>query len=252
MDVRQLLRPRILAGIFGGHVLVIAVISVWFANGPGYFYQYGATVSEWVYAVYLLLAAVLLSVIGVVAAGSLRHLGDLILDVETKAEVERDTGERGPEDLGAMEYEGLPLPVLEGSRDEDPMGVDPVDHDIDELLEALGAIETSAEEEEGIAVVEVPKPPELVPVSVSKSRPRSVQMLESWKKRRAAVAAYFAGPALILIGIIGACAIVLPGADGFLQGHAQFNTALMLGIAYSYWGIALYTGLSVYAILTHR
>ena len=85
-----------------------------------------------------------------------------------------------------------------------------------------------------------------------RGREKVFPSLERWKARRAAVGAYFVGPALLNIGIIGICAVVLPGADVFLQVHNRLGTAIFLGMADSFGGVALTTGLSVYPILTHR
>ena len=62
----------------------------------------------------------------------------------------------------------------------------------------------------------------------------------------------FLEPDLTDLVLIGICAIVLPGADVFIQRYNQLNTAIILGIACSYGGIALDTGPSVYAILARR
>lgn len=249
MPGRGVFRPRVLAAIFGGFVLVIAIISWWFSTGPGSGYVYGPDLTRWVYATYLIVAAVLLSGIGVVAVGSMRHLDHLIDEAEMEA-MKGNPGD-GVELTEHEESEALPPPLREA-----PAGKDQVDQDIDELLVSLQEIETSAEraEEELVEefVEEVAEEPAAERRVFASAGKKASWTLEKWKRRRAEVPSFFAGPALISIGIIGVAAAMLPGADAMLQTYNQLNTALILGMGYTYGGIALYAALSVYAILRHK
>ncbi len=246
MPGRGVLRPRNLAAIFGGFILVMAIVSWYFATGPGSGYRYGPDLTRWVYAAYLIAAAALLSGIGAVALGSMRHLDHLIEEAEVETMKDHPEAETGPAEPEASE--ALPPPLTEA-----PAEKDHVDQDIDELLVSLQEIETNAEQAEEEAVVEeaAGEPVAERPVFASGDTKASWN-LEKWKRRRAEVPAYFAGPALIAIGIVGVCAAMLPGADAMLQTYNQLNTALILGMGYAYGGIALYAGLSVYAILRQR
>jgi len=261
MNVRTLLRPRALGIAFGGYVAAIAIIAWWFANGPGAFYKYTPEVTFWCYGIYSILAGLLLASIGIVATGSLRQVDLRLLAPEPQGEEEREPaedrypqpegeeGEEAVEPEESEEPEGYPPP-----EDEEPLEPDVVDHDIDELMEALGAIESTMAQSAGVTLEEFapPLPPPTAPARIEPrpaARPLS-RMIERAKLRREAVAAYFFGPLLLNTAIIGVSAILLPGADAFLQTYNHLNTAVLLGIAYSFWGIALYTGLSVYGILT--
>ncbi len=222
MPGRGILRPRVLAAIFGGYVLVIAIASWLFASGLEHPW-YPADLSRWVYAIYMIVAAALLGGIAVIAVSSMRHLDHLIDEAEL-AEHE--------------ESEALPPPLKEA-----PVSRDHVDQDIDELLVSLQEIETNAEQGEEPAVER----------RVFAGAGWSASwILEKWKRRRGEVPSFFAGPAIMSIGIIGVCAAMLPAADAMLQSYYQLNTALILAMGYAYGGIALYAGLSVYAILRQK
>jgi len=255
MFVQKLLRPRILAVIFGGYVLVVAIVAAFFASGPGALYRYSTDVTKWSFGIYALLAAVLLFIVGLLATGSLPRLEALVSQAEVNAKASRLTDEEGVGEIEAEPLEDLPEPLPEPASESDQ-----VEHDIDDLLSALDTIQSSMEEAEEVplaemeeaTVVEVPKRVVTVPVSRIREQRKASQVLTNRQEQRADVAGFFLGPALIDIGIIGLCAIVLPGAEGLLQGYNQLNTALLLGLAYSYTGVALYTVLSVYALLTNR
>jgi hypothetical protein len=251
MFVRTLLRPRFLGAIFGAYVLVIAIIAAFFANGPGSLYRYTASVTQWTYTVDVLLASILLLGLGGVAAVSRRPLEVLPSPSDIGGEPEPVGDETGTEVVEYEEFEELPPPL-----GEEPAGGDPAERDIDELLSALGDMESTmeAEDGEGIEVVQVPAPvePQVMPAALPAAKPRteSAPLLVPTPKRSFAVSAYFLGPALLEAGIIGICSVILPGADAFLQTYNQVNTAILLGIAYSYPGVVLYTALSMYGIIS--
>ncbi|HLE55190.1 MAG TPA: hypothetical protein VI999_08135 [Thermoplasmata archaeon] len=245
MARKGVLRPRILSAIFGGYVLVIVIFAWYFATGPGSGYVYGPDLTRWVYMTYMLVAAALLSGIAAVSVGSARRLDRLIDEAESGGEFGDDLPER--ETIGPEEPEALPPPLREA-----PAGKDHVDQDIDELLVSLQEIETSADQTEEYVVEEVAAEPLPVRRLTSAGNWRAASNLERWKARRAEVPSYFAGPALLVIGILGICAAMLPGADAMLQTYSQLNTALILGIGYAYGGIAAYAGASVYAMLRKK
>jgi hypothetical protein len=153
MLVRKLLRPRILAAIFGAYVLAIAVIAVLFANSLGSSYSYSPSATEWSYGVDLLLASILLLGLGTVAAVSRHPLEVLHTPAEIGAEPEPVGEGLGPEVVEYEEFDGLPPPL-----DGEPPGEDTAERDIDDLLSALGDMETSmgAEDGEGVEVGAVP------------------------------------------------------------------------------------------------
>ena len=70
------------------------------------------------------------------------------------------------------------------------------------------------------------------------------QRLEALRKKRDSVVSFFAGPSLAAIGAIGISAAMLPGSDAFLQSSFVLNTSLLLGLGYSFVGIAAYVAAS--------
>ena len=250
MQLNQLFRPRTLAAIFLGYVLVVAVTAALFASGPGSFYAYTPDVTLWALGIFLILAVALFAVVALVATGSLRHINALISQAEMRAAAAHEARLEEAEGTGGELYEDLPAPLPEGATE-----LDQAEQDIDQLLAALGAMETSIAGEEGVSVVQMEKPEPPAPTAGAKGRVEvgasTARLLERLQKRRAAIAAFFVWPALLDIAIIGIAAIALPGAAVFLLANNVLNTTLLLGLAYSFPGIALYTGLSVYGILTN-
>ncbi len=246
MARKGILRPRTLALIFGGYVLVVAIIAWYFATGTGSAYVYGADMTRWAFTSYMIVAAALLGGIGAAALGSTRYLDRMI----ERAETAHDARSRAPEyaPVAAHDPESLPPPLAEA-----PAGSDPVDQDIDDLLVSLQEIETGAGDEvEEVVVQETSVPAAAVHPVPEQMDWRMSQSLEKWKRRRAEVPSYFAGPALLSIAILGISAAMLPGADAMLQTYNQLNTALLLGIGYAYGGIAAYEAASVYAVLRKK
>jgi hypothetical protein len=231
----RLLRPRILAAVFGGYVLLIAVIAAWFADGPGSAYRYTPGIIQWSFGVYSLLGGVFLFGMGLMAAAWARPWE------RARPAVEEERGPEPAEDPG-----WLPPPL-----ESESLTGEVKDEDIDDLLSALGAMESTLEAEEGLEVLEVVPPTKAVVKAAPRGKSAAASAVARSPTRFASVGAYFLGPALLNIGVMAVSVILLPGADAFLQTFNQFNTAVLLGIAYSYPGIALYTGLTLYALLTH-
>src|SRR6266566_3152070 len=60
---------------------------------------------------------------------------------------------------------------------------------------------------------------------------------------------YLIGPGLVAGFILGLSGMMLPGADGFAQTNHHLNTALILGIGYSWVGVGWYVALTVYGLV---
>ncbi len=225
MDINRFLRPRFLAMIFGAYFLIIALAAAIFASGlRGVWYR--ADLSRWVYVGYLVTAAVFLSGTSVAAAIGVRRVGAGAPEAEA-------VGDRvGAEATRARGAEEPPSVSKQTAKDD-------VDQDIDELLVSLQEMETQTEEaeevEESPAVVEAPK---------AKAAPAP-----AGKAGREAVSMFMLGPAIASAVVLGISAALLPGVEVMLQSYHQFNTAVILGIAYSYGGLAAYTALSTFAML---
>jgi len=225
MDINRFLRPRVLAIIFGTYFLIIALAAAIFVSGlKGVWYR--ADLSRWVYVGYLVTAAVFLSGTSAAAAiGARRARAE-----QTGAEVLGDRAEAGSPSAGQVQEAPAPSPAQPGK--------DSVDRDIDELLVSLQEMETQAEEAES------PGPPSAAEETQKEAAPAG-----ALKKARPAAAMFMLGPAIASAVIVGLCAALLPGVEVMLQSYHQLNTGVILGIAYSYGGLAAYTALSTFAML---
>ena len=232
------IRPRTLAIGFGVYFLVMAVIA-WYA-GITLAYHYSVDITRWTFTVYLLVGAVLLVGLGLGAAWTVRSLDAKIEalsgaassddEVIEEVAVEEDAGDEVP-------------PPLEDTAA--PSG-DHVDRDIDELLVSLQEMEHEAETVEEPEPEEPPRTaraPRAAAARAGRSR-EDTRRADRLVKKRGRVVSYFAGPTLAAIGAIGISAAMLPGSDAFLQSYFQLNTALLLGLGYSFVGIAAYVGAS--------
>jgi hypothetical protein len=225
------LRPRTLAAVFGVFFMIVGVAAWQFVqtlNNP----WYPAEMTRWIYMTYMLVAAVFL--VG---------LGGLGLSIRTSfarqiREIDMHLGDMVP---GSRD--SLPPPLPEGGT-----GRDTVDRDIDELLESLSEVEASAKREaqrmdSGYA------PPmggagDYDGSGLAARRDRLVQ-------RRRFLGRYLVGPALVAGFILGLSGMMLPGADTFAQSaqNHRLNTALILGIGYSWIGVGWYIATTVYGLV---
>lgn len=234
-------RPRTLSAVFGVYFLLMAMIA-WY-SGQTLGYRYSIDVTRYTFTIYLVAAAVFLVGVIVAAVLAARSLDNRIERLESSA----SPNEEAVEEVVVEEEtpDAVPPPLEESVV---PTG-DHVDRDIDELLVSLQEMEQEAGTAENVEPVEAPA-----------SRPRSAQpaagprfaasawedrRLSALRKKRDRVVAYFAGPALASIGAIGISAAMLPGSDAFLQTSYQLNTSLLLGLGYSFVGIAAYVAASV-------
>ncbi len=231
-------RPRTLSLVFGVYFLLMAIIA-WFSS-VALGYKYSVDITKWTFAIYLVVGAVFLVGILLAALWSMRYLDGRIdklegaadPDVEVESDEELVVDEPMPDDV--------PPPLEETAA---PAG-DHVDRDIDELLVSLQEMEAEAETAQEPAEIEAP-----ARAAVAREKRVSTLMeskqLAALRKKRDGVAYYFGGPALAAIGAIGLSAAMLPGGDQFLQTYYTFNTALLLGLGYTFVGIAAYVAASI-------
>ena len=237
----KLARPRTLAVLFGVYFLVMALIAAWAGLSLGY--HYTVDITRWTFTIYLLVGAIFLVGIGLGAAWTARSLD---------ARIESLSGADAPDDEVVEEVaveeavgDDVPPPL----EDEPAPSGDHVDRDIDELLVSLQEMEQEAETVEE-AEPEEPEEPEGRPARIAKTAPprsadrEAARRASALRRKRDSVVSYFAGPALAAIGAIGVSAAMLPGSDGFLQSYFELNTGLLLGLGYSFVGIAAYVSAS--------
>ena len=241
MRTSKLFRPRTLTAIFGVYFLVMVIIA-WY-SGTTLDYHYSASATQFSLMAYLVAAAAILSGVGPATLSAVRYLDAQIDRAERAlgsagAAMEAEPGD-APEETTAG-YHSLPPPLAEA-----PDQPDQADQDIDELLVSLQEIETATEREvEAVEEMSAAPPPRRAAPSH-----RSFAVLAELKRRRESVPAFMTGPALANIAVIGITAAMLPGADQMLQSNYQLNTALLIGIGYSFIGLALYVFLSMYGIV---
>ncbi|MGI0148139.1 MAG: hypothetical protein ACREDF_01220 [Thermoplasmata archaeon] len=226
-------RPRAVAAGFGAYFAIVGVVAWLFAQTlptP----WYAPDITRWIFTTYMLVAAVFL--VG---------LGGLALSIRSSFMRQiREIDARPGALVRGSPSEALPPPLPETQS----LG-DTVDRDIDELLESLNEVEATATREARAmdsgdasgagAYVEMDNS------GLAARRERLVQ-------RRKFLGRYLFGPALVAAFILGLSGMMLPGADGFAQSNHQLNTALILGIGYSWVGVGWYVAATVYSLVAGR
>jgi len=237
------LRPRTLAGGFGAFFLVMA-FGTWYFTSSLTTPWYGPDLSRWVYMAYLVAGTVLLAASGAVAVMRSQFLDRRIIELNEQIEA---LGGVGSLSLGGDDALPPPLP-------EEPVR-DHVDRDIDDLLESLSEMETTAVQ---VAESGEPDAPLGSPAAVAEASPAVaasrdlITKRERARRMRNAVPRYLAGPAIGGILVMAVAGAMLPGSDGMLQSYYNLNTALILGIGYSWAGLGAYFAATVYALLKQR
>jgi len=248
MVSERVLRPRTLSAVFGAYFLLMAVVA-WY-SGQTLGYHYTVDVTRFSFMVFLIAGAIFVVGVGFAAVLSARSLD---------ARIERLEGTVEP---AATSFEEVVIEETVPDEVPPPLDETPetqgdhVDRDIDELLVSLQEMEEDAGTTEEAAEVEAPAPASR-PVSRT-VQPRPVgaladtRRLTMLRKKRDGLAAYFAGPALASIGVLGISAAMLPGSDGFLQTYFQLNTSLLLGLAYTFVGIGAYVAASTLLLVRNK
>jgi hypothetical protein len=219
---------------FGIYFLVVGLYAWQFGNAqPNPWYP--ADITRWVYTTYMLVGAVFLVGLGGLGLSIRASFSRQIREVDAR--------------LGSMvrqsSAETLPPPLTDAS----PNVRDTVDRDIDELLESLSEVEASATRE-------------VQAMDARSSRGGSSYGDEDDTKlggkrqrlmaRRKFLGRYLIGPGVVVAMILGISGMMLPGADGFAQYNHHLNTALILGIGYSWVGVGWYIALTVFALVGGR
>jgi hypothetical protein len=223
------LKPRVLAAGFGGFFLIIAIVSWQFAQSlPGPWYL--PDITRWVYSTYMIVAAVFL--VGIAGLGlSIRSsFTRQVRDVDAR--------------LGMgipQSREPLPPPLPEaGSNLRDT-----VDRDIDELLESLSEVEASATRD----AQALDANQDVGSYAGSDDDSALAAKRQRLVARRKYLNRYLIGPGVVAATILGLSAMMLPGADVYAQTYFRLNTALILGIGYSWVGVGWYVALTVYGLV---
>src|SRR5256712_4308071 len=227
------MRPRTLAIIFGAFFAVVGYFAWPFAAArppPGWF---PADITRRIYTPYMVVAAIFRVGLGGLSLSIRRSFARQIRELEGRFQ-------GGSSNPG---YDALPppLPDTTSSRDH-------VDRDIDELLESLSEVEASAARDARAMEMEpcgIPDGPtiEATDREIAVRRTRLIP-------RQRLPGRLVIGPAPASAFILGASRMMLPGADGFAQSQLILNSALILGISYSWIGIGAYVAATVAALVS--
>lgn len=241
----KLYRPRTLALGFGVYFLVMAIIAYWAGVSLGY--HYTVDITRWTFTIYLVVGAIFLVAIGLGAVWTGKSLDTRI----EQASAQGASDDEVVEEVVVEETvtDDVPPPLQEEPA---PAG-DHVDRDIDELLVSLQEMEQDAETAGSTEEEAAPEPPR------TSTRPKAGTMgkagsstADQLREKRNSIVSYFAGPALAAIGAIGVSGAMLPGSDAFLQSYFELNTALLLGLGYSFVGIAAYVAASFLLLVRNK
>ena len=222
------LKPRVLAAGFGAFFAIIAIVSWQFAQGLAGPW-FAADFTRWIYSTYMIVAAVFLMGIAGLALSIRSSFTRQIREVDSR--------------LGMaiqQSREPLPPPLPEAG----PNMRDTVDRDIDELLESLSEVEASATREAQTLDAN-PDGGYIGSDEDAVLASRRQRLLQ----RRKYLNRYLIGPGITAAFIIGLSGIMLPGADSFAQTFHHLNTAVILGIGYSWIGVGWYIALTVYGLV---
>src|SRR6266705_6075198 len=233
----NLMRPRTLSIIFGAFFAVVAYFAWTFASSQTTTTPwFPANISRWVYTTYMFVAAIFLIGLGGLAVSIRRSFARQIRELEGKLQ-------RGSSHNPGSNALPPPLPDTTTSRDH-------VDRDIDELLESLSEVEASAARDARAMEMEpggVPDVPtiEATDREIAARRTRLIQ-------RQKLLGGFIIGPAAASAFILGVSGMMLPGSgdNGFAQAQYVLNSALILGISYSWIGIGAYVAATVAALVS--
>ncbi len=248
MVSERVLRPRTLSVIFGVYFLLMAVIA-WY-SGQTLGYHYTVDITRFSFTIYLLAGAIFLVGVGAAAVLTARSLDARIAAMESQGGSEEAVYEEVVVTEDAPDE--VPPPLEEAPAESG----DHVDRDIDELLVSLQEMEEdagAAEETEEPAGQDTPHAPAARTVHAKPTADLvDSRRLARLRAKRDGITSYFAGPALAAIGAIGISAAMLPGGDVFLQTYFQLNTSLLLGLAYTFVGIAAYVAASILLVVRSK
>lgn len=245
MPSGRVLRPRTLSVGFGLYFLVMAIIA-WY-SGSTLGYHYSTDITRWSFTVYLVVGAIFLVGIGLGAIRTMRYLDARMDALESSADQTVEVVEEVVVEEPASDE--VPPPLAEETA---PAG-DHVDRDIDELLVSLQEMEQDAESTAAPPAEESAEAPSgAAPGEKRVSALLDSKKLSALRTKRDHITSYFAGPALASLGAIGISASMLVGSDEFLQLHWDWNTALLLGLGYTFVGIAAYVVASMLLVTRNR
>src|SRR5207245_2281045 len=138
--------------------------------------------------------------------------------------------------------------VASRARLDDASGGDHVDRDIDELPESLSEVAATAARDARAMEME---PGGIPAVPTIEATDREIAVRKSrLVQRQKLLSRYVVGPAAASALILGISGMMLPGADSFAQSSFTLNTALILGMSYSWIGVGAYIAATIAALVS--
>ena len=237
-------RPGVLAAIFGAYFGVV-MFAAWSFASHSTVPWFGPDLTRWVYMTHILASTVFLAGLALLAF----HVQNVF---ETRvSEINRQLGSiiwSGVVSSGGVE---APPPGRKAEPDVEDEDGDPTQRDLDEMLEVLG--EAQAETAQEVLLESADSTVEQAdPVEAAREimlRRDLVRRREGLKRHQDSLVRFLPGPAGLAAGILGVSMAMLPASDGVLQSSFQLNTALILGFAYGWFGLAAYFAASILGVV---
>ena len=225
----RVLRPRVLGVVFGSYVAGVLIVALYFADHLSSAW-YNPDVSRWTYTAYLLAATGFL-------------IGSALLAFRLDQSFAKRIREINRE-LGSVLWDGMSALALgnpAATADREELLVAAKGRSHDEILETLGEAQTESVFREGEA-------PEAGLVMDAMQR-EMIRRREAVRKQRRLLAGFLPGPLVLACIVLGISAAMLPAVEGMLETYFELNTALILGLAYSWIGIAAYFVAALVAVI---
>jgi len=226
---------RILAIVFGVYFSFIMFAAWTFASRLEYPW-YGPEPSRWAYATNLIASAIFLAAVGILA-----FQVQLSFDLRIR-ELNRQ--------LGSLFWDWSPPTASEDAASSSSHRASG-EHDLDEILETVGESQTQEVHEvlleSSIEAAEEDVPVEITLVSVA--QPELLRRRESLRRQATHLKRYLPGPMIVAAAFMGISAAMVPATDVMLQVSHQMNTTIILGLAYSWVGLALYFASSILGLI---
>lgn len=227
----RLYRAPVLAAVFGGYIGTVLVLA-WLAAANLPDPWFGPELSRWIYITYVLASSLFLVGLGVLAFSLQRSFE------ARRSEVNRE--------LGGLLLDGgtglSPEEVID-SPDRREAPDEPRSRDLEAILETLG------EAQDHDVLMVPPKATGEDALAVHRLQLALLHRRDDLERRQRMLTSFLPGPAGVAVGILGVSAAMLPASEGMLQTLYAMNTAVILGFAYAWIGLAAYFALSVFGVV---
>lgn len=233
----RIVRPGVLAAIFGAYFGVV-MFAAWTFSSNLAAPRFGADLTRWVYTIHILASAVFLAGLGILGFHVQNVFETRVRDINRQLGIIVWSGLTSSPDAQALP------PVGSGGGDPEEDGGDSTERDMDEMLEVLGEVQSEAESTREVLVkpggMDRSREDGVVPVLHITVRRELVHRRTGLRRHQAFLARFLLGPAAMAVFILGVSMAMLPASEGMFQSSSQLNTAVILGFAYGWVGLAGY------------